>query len=197
MKKSAMAICMQIITLALAILFIAFVVLYAIFQLDVLFTFLLTSGTALYHFAMRLCVGACVSLFSKKLKFNYDNFWFKPKKFEKGLYYALGVKNWKGNLPTYAPWEFSMDRPLEDVLQSMCAAELVHEIIVLFSFVPLLFTLFTRDWLMNFFIFLATSILAAGFDTIFIIAQRFNRPRVVTLKRMQDRKNKAATENTV
>ena len=59
----------------------------------------------------------------------------------------------------------------------MCQAELVHEVNAAVSFVPLLFSV----WVGAFPIFLITSIIAAGFDLLFAVIQRYNRPRVMRL----------------
>ena len=59
----------------------------------------------------------------------------------------------------------------------MCGAELVHEVIILFSFLPLLFTIPFGA----FPVFLITSLLAAMYDSIFVVAQRSNRPRLVRI----------------
>ena len=63
------------------------------------------------------------------------------------------------------------------LVDNCCISEAVHEVIVLFSFVPLLFTLL----LGAFPVFLITSVLAAAFDSYFILMQRYNRPRLVRI----------------
>lgn len=65
----------------------------------------------------------------------------------------------------------------QQVIANMCQAEIVHETIVLFSFVPLLFSLVFD----SFPAFLITSLLAACFDLIFVSLQRYNRPRLLRL----------------
>ena len=59
--------------------------------------------------------------------------------------------------------------------QAMCQAEVVHEIIVVLSFVPILFSI----WVGALPVFLITSILSAGMDLMFVILQRYNRSRVI------------------
>lgn len=56
-------------------------------------------------------------------------------------------------------------------------AELVHEIIVVLSFVPILASIPFGGLV----VFVITSVLAACFDAIFIAIQRYNRPRIVKL----------------
>ncbi|MDE5740910.1 MAG: hypothetical protein K2H90_00505, partial [Oscillospiraceae bacterium] len=104
--------------------------------------------------------------------------WFLPKDFEAGLYKRLGVKRWKNKMPTYNPDTFSLEKhSVEEILGASCQAEIVHEINVIASFVPLLFSLAVGV----FPVFLITSLIAAAFDMIFVIIQRYNRPRILRL----------------
>ena len=66
----------------------------------------------------------------------------------------------------------------------MCEAEITHEIIALFSFVPILFSLKIGELA----VFIITSLIAAGIDMIFVIVQRFNRPRIIRLMGMTENK---------
>lgn len=137
----------------------------------------ITFGTTFYHFAMRLLVGALVSN-----RFDCRSPWFQPKAFEAPLYKALKVKKWKDRMPTYDPRLFCLtENTLEQIVRNMCQAEVVHEVIVLLSFVPMLFSLVWG----SFPVFLITSILAAGIDTLFVMLQRYNRPRLVRLMNKQ------------
>ena len=95
---------------------------------------------------------------------------------EAKLYKALRVRRWKGRLPTYAPSQFSLEtQSPEQILRNMCGAEAVHEIIMVLSLLPI--------GLSGFFgtpgVFLGTSLAAALFDSLFVIAQRYNRPRLM------------------
>ena len=103
---------------------------------------------------------------------------FAQKAFEPRLYAVLRVKQWKDHMPTYDPASFSLrDNSLAQIVHNSCVSETVHEVIVLFSFVPLLFTLLWG----TFPVFLITSVLAAAFDSCFIMMQRYNRPRLVRI----------------
>ena len=57
----------------------------------------------------------------------------------------------------------------------MCQAEIVHEVIVVLSFLPLLAAIPFGA----FPVFLITSLLAAMYDLTFVIMQRYNRPRIL------------------
>ena len=148
-------------------------------------SFAITFGTFFYHFAMRLAVGYTLNYFMGNHA-DYRKKWYWLRPFEEKLYGFLQVKKWKGRMPTYDPDLF--DRRLhswEEIAQAMCQAERVHEIIMVLSFLPLLAAIPFG----SFFVFLITSLLAAGFDLCFVIMQRFNRPRILALI---DRKTNAS-----
>lgn len=141
----------------------------------------ITFGTTFYHFAMRLLAGALVPLFTKNV--SPDQSWFRPRDWEPGLYAKLKVKNWKQDLPTYDPSQFDLSqKTLEQVIHNMCNAEAVHEVIILFSFLPLFFAIPFGA----FPVFVITSIFAAVYDSIFVIAQRYNRPRLVRILKKKE-----------
>jgi len=151
--------------------------------LTVLFIFLqwdtaaITFGTTCYHFSMRLLVGLVVDCIMQN-KADYRKAWYRQRSWEDRLYKALGVKKWKGRFPTYDPSLFdSKKHTLDEIVQATCQAEVVHEIIIILSFLPLLGTIpFGSFW-----VFAVTSLLSACFDLIFVIMQRFNRPRLIRL----------------
>lgn len=144
------------------------------------YTFAVTFGTTFYHFAMRLFVGKVT-----KQSFNYESFWFKEKGFEKKLYKAIGVKKWKGKMPSYNSETYMMKEiPLAEVINTMCRNEVIHEVIALLSFVPISFSAAFGE----FAVFVITSILACLFDLIFVVMQRYNRPRVVRLMLRQSKR---------
>ena len=143
---------------------------------------ILSFGTTAYHFLMRLAVGYLL-LRLTNYDFDYRHAWFQPRKWEAAFYKKLQVRKWKGKLPTYAPNQFSLEQQsLYRILQNMCGAELVHEILMVFSFLPLLAVPIWGE----FWVFLITSALAALFDSIFVMAQRYNRPRVVRIYEKQE-----------
>jgi hypothetical protein len=136
----------------------------------------ITFGTTAYHFCMRLAVGCLISA----LPIQPKSPWFAPRTWEAPFYRFLRVRQWKGKLPTYDPRQFSLKALTPDQIEkNMCRAELVHEIIMVLSFVPMAFSRIFGA----FPVFLITSLAAALFDGIFVIAQRYNRPRLVRLAR--------------
>ena len=60
----------------------------------------------------------------------------------------------------------------------MCQSEIVHELIFVLSFVPIIEIV----WFGTPLVFIITSILAALYDLLFVIMQRYNRNRILRLK---------------
>lgn len=171
---------MNVITVVTALTTAALAVTYHLVPHDWLLSAAITSGTTFYHFAMRLVVGSIVPPCIKK---PLARRWFTQKRFEPRMYAFLRVKQWKDHMPTYDPASFSLrHNSLERIVYNSCVSEAVHTVIVLFSFVPVLFSL----WWDALPVFLITSILAALFDSCFIIMQRYNRPRLVRILRKKE-----------
>ena len=147
------------------------------YKSSLLFSLAITFGVTFYHFAMRLVVGFSVDRIFKN-GINYNNQWFSQKKFEQHLYKKLHVHKWKENIPSFDPEQFDIEkRTFGEIISSMCVAEIVHEVIFVFSFLPIFLSIpFGEFW-----IFFITSVLSAAFDLIFVIIQRYNRPRVMRL----------------
>lgn len=170
MKKTV-----YIITACSVALTIVCAVLFANTQTGAFYSLAITFGTVAYHFLMRLGVGFAFNL-TMKNRADYNNAWFKSRPWEKKLYKFLGVKNWKHRLPTFEPDIFNPGlHTWDEIAQAMCQAELVHETTVILSFVPVAFSaVFGAFW-----VFLITSVCVAAFELMFVIVQRYNRPRVI------------------
>ena len=131
--------------------------------------------TIFYHFSMRLIVGEVVTVIYCKREFNLDSAGFRLHRFEKDLYRRLNVKKWKLHMITAKPEQFDLrENSMDDLLHNMAQAELVHRIIMVLSFVPLLLIIPYGVPM----VFIVTSIAAALIDLQFVIIQRYNRPRV-------------------
>lgn len=135
----------------------------------------ITFGTTFYHFAMRLIIGALINArFHNRM--DPTKKWFREKSFEPQLYRLIRVKAWKKWLPSLQPDSFLINsRPLPSIIQATCQAELVHEIIMALSFVPVIFSI----WFGAFEVFFITSCIAFLLDGSFVILQRYNRPRLI------------------
>lgn len=181
MGKSKFPLVMKTLAAITSALTVVFTILYHHTENSGCFAAAITFGTTAYHFVMRLMVGAIVPK-ATNYDFDYHSRWFQPRIWEPELYRKLRVKQWKGKLPTYAPHQFSLQvNTLHRIIQNMCGAEIVHEIIMVLSFLPLaLIPRFGEPW-----VFTVTSLLSALFDSLFVIAQRFNRPRLVRLREKQ------------
>ena len=164
--------------IVLALLFLtgllAFGIAYYFVRKNVLLTFAITFGTCFYHFGMRLVVGHGIDAIFRN-KMNYNRWWFKERKYEMKFYNFIRVKKWKKHLLTYNPEYYDVRKhSFEEIIQATCQAEIVHEINMILSFVPVIFTI----WFGSLVAFLVTSAVAFCFDGIFVIMQRFNRPRL-------------------
>ena len=138
--------------------------------------------TISYHFSMRLIVGEVVTVIYCKREFNLDSAGFRLHRFEKDLYRRLNVKKWKLHMITAKPEQFDLrENSMDDLLHNMAQAELVHRIIMVLSFVPLLLIIPYGVPM----VFIVTSIAAALIDLQFVIIQRYNRPRVMKLLKMK------------
>ncbi|MBE6793385.1 MAG: hypothetical protein E7532_00385 [Ruminococcaceae bacterium] len=141
----------------------------------------IVSFTIMYHLWMRIIMGNATKLF----RINYQNFWFREKKFEKKMYKFLRVKRWKNKTLTYNPELYDINtRTPEEIAFTTAKSELDHIINVLIAFSTVLFGLL---WGMTW-IFALTAFFAAIFDSQFIIIQRYNRPRLVKLIEREKRK---------
>ncbi|MCH5257985.1 MAG: hypothetical protein J1D87_11880 [Lachnospiraceae bacterium] len=143
----------------------------------VIFSVAITFGTTFYHLGIRLAVGYLVNA-KYHNQMDYTNKWFKEKNFEQKLYKIIQVKKWKKWLPTFNPQDFDVkNRSLTEIVQVTCQSEVVHEVNMILSFVPLVFSV----WFGSLGVFLLTSCAAFLFDSIFVIMQRYNRPRLIRL----------------
>ena len=176
------------ITGILGALFISLLVFHQLAPAGWLLSLLITCGTFLYHFLMRLAVG-----YLMPNRFTGRENWFRQKQWEPKLYEKLNVQSWKKHMPTFDPESFDLSRhSLNDVIGTMCKSEVVHEVIILFSFLPLFAAILFGEFL----VFLITSLLAAAFDTLFVILQRYNRPRLMELRdRREARAKRHQTED--
>ena len=144
----------------------------------------ITFGTFFYHLAMRLLVGHIINAVMKN-RADYTKRRYQLWGFEVKFYKKLKVKQWKGNFPTYDPTLFDPKlHSWDEIVQAMCQAELVHEVIVILSFLPL----FAAIPFGSFYVFFITSLLAALFDLCFVVIQRYNRPRVLKLLQHSERR---------
>lgn len=168
-------------TLALFIGFLGVGTASALTKNSMLYSLTITFGTTFYHFAMRLAVGCGINAkFHHRM--DYTKVWFREKGFESKLYQYIMVKKWKKWFPSFNPQDFMLKKSsVTDIIQVTCQAEIVHEIIMVLSFVPVLFSI----WFGAAEVFFITSCIACLFDGIFVVLQRYNRPRLMRLAERQ------------
>ncbi len=133
--------------------------------------------TTFYHTCVRPLTGSFINaIYHNKMDFN--KWWFKEKGFEKPLYKFLKVHKWKKVFPTYDKTAFDFkNKSIEKILGATCQAEVVHEIMLALSFLPLFMIISYGTEL----VFIITSVLCALIESVFIIIQRYNRPRLLRL----------------
>jgi hypothetical protein len=168
---------MKLMALLSVLITIILLVWYGNAEHDIILTLAITFGTIAYHFVMRLLTGSVIDFFLNN-HVDYRKRWFRVSAGELKLYQKLKVKKWKDKMATYDPDCFdSRKRSWEEIAQAMCQAELVHELIVVLSFLPV-FAAIPFGALP---VFVITSVLAACFDAMFVVMQRYNRPRIIKL----------------
>lgn len=137
----------------------------------------ITCGTIAFHILLRLFAPVIVVAVFRR-RYNVHHWWFRTRAWEMRLYDRIGVQQWKSRVPTWDPGQFSLEKhSLHQIALNMCHAEIVHEFIVVLSFTSLLLAIPFGA----FPVFLITAVLAAAFDSMFIMVQRHNRPRIVMI----------------
>lgn len=176
-----------ILTVLLGVLTAAFFILHRMYQKGWMNATAISCLTTFYHLAMRLAVGEAVTLIFAKREFPKDRLGFRLFGFEEELYRKLKVKKWIKYAKSAKPEQFDLSRVTpRELLHNVMQAELVHRIIMILSFVPLLFIIPFGEP----FVFILTSIIACFIDLFFVIIQRFNRPRVEKLVELRERNEK-------
>ena len=184
MKKNHFPLLMKSFAAGASFLAVMFILGYRLLPANLFLVCAISFGTTAYHFVMRLAVGYIVPKLTG-YDFDYRHRWFQPRKWEPGFYKKLNIRHWKNRLPTYAPELYSTkENSLYRIIQNMCGAEIVHEVIMVLSFLPLL----TVPVFDAFPVFFITSLLSSLFDSIFVMAQRYNRPRLVRIYEKQEAK---------
>lgn len=135
----------------------------------------ITAMTINYHFTIRLVIGDVTDAIMRN-EADWSKPWFRERKFEEKLYKKLKVKKWKNRLPTIDEDAFDLaKKPIERIIGATCQAEIVHELDMLASLAAISFA----AWFGSLWVFVITSVLGAAFDLIFVIMQRYNRPRLI------------------
>lgn len=174
---------MKYLTIFSFIITVIMSVLFYCFNKDIYLTLAITFGTTFYHLGIRLLVGFLYNV-GMNNHADYTRKWYQVNSWEAKLYELLRVKTWKSKMPTYNPETFSIKKhTLNEIAQTMCQSELVHETNIILSFVPII----AYKWFGAFYVFLITSICGAVFDLLFVIMQRYNRARVIKIALIKEK----------
>lgn len=153
-----------------------FAVLFLLWKAPVFYTLAVSAGMVAYHMLIRFAAPVLLMGFHKQ--YDHQNWWFREKRWEAPLYQRMNVRAWKKHVPSWDPAEFSLEKhTLPEIVNNMCHSEAVHETIMLLCFTSLLFAIPFGD----FPVFLITAMLSAAVDSVFVILQRYNRPRMVAM----------------
>ena len=175
-----MAKTMKCISVVSLILTITFAWIYQVLSNDIVFSLMITFATIMYHFVIRLAAGGLINCLMRN-RADYTKKWFYVSHRELKFYQVIKVKKWKNKMPTYSEDTFDVSKHTwEEIVQATCQSELVHEVNVILSFIPI----FASLWVGAFEVFFVTSILAAGFDLLFVFMQRFNRARILKMRKL-------------
>lgn len=173
------------------LLLIGFVVFYAIFlffRTSIFKTITVTLGVLLFHFAMRLFV----NWFFKSMKgrpWNHTNKWFRERNYERGLFKVLRVASWKNHIPDYNPEDFDQkQKKLSKMISNSCREEVTHIVMIIANFLPILLPISLSG--VNFWLLFWLSVLGGIIDLMFILKQRYNRPRMVKAFHSQESQRK-------
>lgn len=176
-----MAKVMKFISVVSLILTITFAWIYQVQSNDIVFSLMITFATIMYHFVIRLEAGGLINCLMRN-QADYTKKWFYVSQRELKFYQVIKVKKWKNKMPTYSEDTFDVSKHTwDEIVQATCQSELVHEVNVILSFVPILASL----WVGAFEVFFVTSILSAGFDLLFVFMQRFNRARILKMRKLK------------
>ncbi len=142
---------------------------------DACFVLGITFMTISYHLIIRLVIGVLVDAVCDN-HIDSSRGWFEDSDAERAFYRLIRVHKWKKKLPTFDEGLFSLKKhSLEDIIGASCQAEIVHELNIAASLLAILFAIpFGSLW-----VFALTSIAGALFDLVFVIIQRYNRPRLI------------------
>lgn len=133
---------------------------------------------AAFQVIARLLIGTiCEGVFENGINSSGD--WYKTSAFEDRLYGTLNIKGLKKFLPTFERTDFSLKKDsIQYIIDTGCEVEVEHELCIAASMLGVLFALiFGKVWL--FAIVAATAVI---YDLLFVVVQRFNRSRLITVQ---------------
>lgn len=159
---------------SLALMFAFFILMVNTWK-NIFLTLGITCMTICYHFTSRLVIGSVMDRI-KVAQFKPASWRFRERGFERKLYKAIRVKKWKRFMPTYDDSKFDLSQTsVEVIIGETCRAESVHWLCIAASLASITFAMPFGSLA----VFIATGAAGALFDLMFVIIQRYNRPRLV------------------
>lgn len=166
------------------LLLIAFILSYAlnlIFDKTLFYVLTISFGVVLYQFAIRIFVNWFINNTTKR-PWSYTNRWFRERNFERPLYKLFLVHRWKNHLPKDIKKD---EKRLGKVISNSCMVEVSHEIVILASFLPVLLPLLLENFTACHGLLIFSCIVSAIIDLLFVMKERYTRPKLVRLYHKQ------------
>jgi len=159
------------------------------------FVLYITLLLAIFWLVINITVPWLVRFLVPKKYFNENARLFKERRFESSFYRKIKVVKWKDKLPDAGKLiHFQRDSLPEDIDQDYinrfitecCIAELGHLSVGILGFSSLFFVFLIRvqSRLEHLGVFLILAIMDLLIQMLFIIVQRYNRPRLIKLRRL-------------
>ena len=170
------------------------------------FVLYITALLALFWLAINIAVPWLVRFLVPKKYFNENRWLFKERKFESSFYRKIKVTKWKDKLPDAGKLiHFQRDSLPCDITEEYinrfitecCIAELGHLTVGIVGFSSLFFVFFIPgDKKMEHLgVFLLLAVMDMAIQMLFIIIQRYNRPRLIKLRKLYNHGYKASLKH--
>ncbi len=163
-------------------------------------------GLILLAIVLSIIIDGICALFVRAIKvkeFNYNNTFFKEKKFERKFYEKLKIRAWKDKIPELGKTLKFFDKTkvqekassdyLMGFINETCIAELMHTLSLFCAFLLLIFLPKQYFWgisfpvcIINFFLQIPP-----------IIVQRYNRPKLLLAYKRTKRNEQVKNQNNV
>ncbi len=162
------------------------------------FVLYITGILAVFWLSINIAVPWLVRFLVPKKYFNENRWLFKERKFESSFYRKIKVSKWKDKLPDAGKLiHFQRDSLPEDMdeayinrfITECCIAELGHLSVGILGFTSLFFVFLIpgNTQIEHLEVFLILAILDLFVQMLFIIIQRYNRPRLIKLRKLYSR----------
>lgn len=166
------------------------------------FVLYITANLAVFWLSVNIAVPWLVRFLVPQKYFNENRWLFRERDFESALYRKIKVSKWKDKLPDAGKLiHFQRDSLPEDIdeayinrfITECCIAELGHLSVGILGFTSLFFVFLIpgNTQLEHFGVFLLLSVLDLLIQLLFVIIQRYNRPRLIKLRKLYSRGYKA------